>query len=147
MTPITRKELEMTDQATMTRGARNEALARTGYEAFARGDLVVVQQAFAPDITWHAQRLGQLGGDHVGWPAVLAFFARTMELTAGTFRIEIEQMLSNDDGVAVVVRSRATRDGATLDSRQIHLFRVVDDLVAEVWQFVDDGQTVGAFWA
>ena len=137
----------MTDQATMTTAERNVALATSGYEAFGRGDLVAVEATFAPGIVWHAQRLGQLGGDHAGWPAVLGFFARTMELTAGTFRIEVEEMLANDDGVAVVVRSTATRGDAHLDSRQVHLFRIVDGRTTEVWQFVDDGAAVEAFWA
>ena len=34
--------------------ARNVALARSGYEAVARGDLDVIRDLLAPDVKWHA---------------------------------------------------------------------------------------------
>jgi ketosteroid isomerase-like protein len=115
----------------------NEELLRRGYEAFGRGDLVEVERMFSPDAVWHAQRLGALSGDHAGWPAILKFFADTMELSRGTFRLEIQEFLSNDRGAAAVVRSRAERAGRSLDSLQVHLFHVEDGAVVEIWQFAD----------
>jgi hypothetical protein len=47
----------------------------------AQGDMAAVEQAFDPECVWHAQRLGILGGDHRGYPAVLRFFGQTMEMT------------------------------------------------------------------
>ena len=132
---------------TIDLAAHNTDLVRTGYAAFARGDLVAVEALFAPDAVWHAQRLGRLGGDHRGWPAVLKFFADSMELTAGSFRIDVEEVLANDTGAAVVVRSNGRRGEHVLDDRQIHLFRLEGDRVMEVWQFVGDGATVESFWS
>jgi ketosteroid isomerase-like protein len=132
----------LTQQAT-----QNIELIRAGYEAFAHGDLEAVRQAFSPDVIWHAQRLGQLGGDHRGWPAVAQFFGRTMELSQGTFRIELQDFLANDTSVAAVVRSMATRDGRHLDDRQIHLFHLEGARAVEIWQFVGDGEAVSQFWA
>jgi ketosteroid isomerase-like protein len=138
----------MGEQTTVIgRAARNAELLAAGYAAFGRGDLGEVQALFHPNLVWHAYRLGQLGGDHVGWEAVQKFFVRTMQLTNATFNLEIHEILANDDGAAAVVQSRAQRDGATLDSRQIQHFRIVDEKVVEVWQFVDDAEAVGAFWA
>ena len=134
--------MTLTNQA-----ARNVELVRAGYEAFARGDLEAVQRTFSPDVVWHAQRLGQLGGDHRGWPAVQQFFGRTMELTQGTFRVQPLEFLANDTSVAVVVRSTATRGGRQLDDRQVHLFHLNGDQADEIWQFVGDGQVVSEFWA
>ena len=129
------------------RATDNARLARSGYEAFARGDFAGSTATFDPGVVWHAQRLGQLGGDHVGLGAVMAFFGRTMELTRGTFRIEVLDVLGSDERAAVVVRSTAQRDGRTLDSRQVHLFRIEDGNVLEIWQYVDDAEAVSAFWA
>ncbi len=123
----------------------NEELLRQGYEAFGRGDLVEVERMFSPDAVWHAQRLGTLSGDHAGWPAILKFFAGTMELSGGTFRLEIQELLSNDGGAAAVVRSRAERDGRSLDSLQVHLFHVRDGKVVEIWQFADT--EADRFWS
>jgi ketosteroid isomerase-like protein len=123
----------------------NDRLIRSGYEAFGRGDLAAVEAVFRPDATWHAQALGVLSGDHVGWPAIAAFFGRTMELTQGTFTVSIEDVLTNETGAAVVVRSRGARDGTELDSRQVHLFRLADGRVAEAWQFAPSD--ADAFWS
>ena len=88
----------MAEEMVMDRAARNAELLRSGYEAFGRGDLAQVEAIFAPDVTWHAYRLGQLGGDHDGWGAVAEFFGRTMQLTAGTFRLEVLDVIPHDRG-------------------------------------------------
>jgi uncharacterized protein len=68
-----------------------------------------------------------------------------MELTAGTFRVEPLDVLANDDMVAVLARSSGRRDGRTLDSRQVHVYRVTDGRVAEIWQYTDG--TADEFWS
>jgi uncharacterized protein len=113
----------------------NDRLIRSGNDAFARGDLAANADVFREDAVWHAQALGVLSGDHAGWPAIAAFFGRTMELTNGSFSVAVEDALTNETGAAVVVRSRGTRDGNELDSRQVHVYRFEDGKVAEAWQF------------
>ncbi len=127
--------------------SRNEELIRQGYAAFARGDIAALGQLFDPDVVWHAQRLGILGGDHRGWGEVLTFFAQSSELTAGTFRVAPLEVYSNETGAAAVVRSSGRRGEQALDSRQVHLFHLRGDRVVEVWQFVDDAHAVDAFWS
>jgi ketosteroid isomerase-like protein len=124
--------------------ARNAALLAEGYAAFGRGEMDALGRLFSPTATWHVQRLGRLSGDHVGFPAVLQFFADSMQLTQGTFRVTPIEILANAQGAAAVVRSEAQRNGRTLDDRQIHHFRVDDGIVAEVWQYV--GADADAFW-
>jgi ketosteroid isomerase-like protein len=123
----------------------NDRLLRSGYDAFGRGDLAAVAELFRGDATWHAQELGVLSGDHVGWPAIAAFFGKTMELTGGSFSVTIEDVLTNETGAAVVVRSRGARNGRELDSRQIHLYRIEDGRIAEAWQFAP--RDADEFWS
>ena len=137
----------METQVSTDRAARNAELLRSGYTAFATGDMVALNNLFDPNIVWHAQRLGMLGGDHRGWPAVLTFFGRSMELTQGTFGIEVLEVLANDESAAAVVRSTGRRGAAALDDRQIHLFRLENERVVEVWQYVGDGAAAEAFWS
>ncbi len=134
-------------EAITDRAARNAELLRSGYEAFAAGDMATIQRLFHQEIVWHAQRLGILGGDHRGIEAVMSFFGRTMELTAGTFRVEVQEILANDDGAAAVARSTGRRGDAVLDSLQIQHFHIVDERVVEVWQYVADSPAVDAFWS
>ena len=134
-------------QLTVDRTAHNVALMNSGYAAFAKGDLVTLEALFDPNIVWHVQRLGQLSGDHRGWPAVLKFFAQSMELTQGTFGIRVEETLGNETGSAAVVRSTGKRGNLTLDDQQVHLFHLRDDRVIEVWQYVGDAEAAAAFWS
>src|SRR5712691_9838523 len=122
----TRRGAAMIDVAT-----ENERLLRQGYAAFATGDLAKVQEIFHPGLIWHAQRLGQLSGDHIGWPAVAEFFGRTMQLTSGTFHIDVLEVLANAQGAAAVVQSMGERDGSRLNDRQIHHFHFEDGTVLE----------------
>jgi ketosteroid isomerase-like protein len=123
----------------------NDRLIRDGYAAFGRGDLAAVADVFRDDAVWHAQDLGVLSGDHVGWPAVAGFFGRTMELTQGSFSVTVEDVLTNETGAAVVVRSQGSREGRTLDSRQVHLYRMEGGKVAEAWQFAP--RDANEFWS
>jgi len=134
-------------QQTTDRAAHNVALMEAGYAAFARGDLMAVEALFDPGIVWHAQRLGRLGGDHRGWPAVLSFFGQSMELTRGTFAIEVRETFGNETGSVAVVRSTGRRGELALDDQQVHVFHLRDDRVIEVWQYVGDGEAAAAFWA
>jgi ketosteroid isomerase-like protein len=133
--------------ATTERTARNIELLQRGYDAFGRGDMATLETVFHPEVVWHAQRLGSLGGDHRGWGELAQFFAKTMELTDGTFHLELHEILGNDSGAAAVVRSMGSRGGRRLDSRQIHHFHIDEGRIVEVWQFVDDGSEVDAFWS
>jgi len=134
-------------QSEMELSAQNAELLGQGYQAFADQDMATIHRTFSPDVVWHAQRLGILGGDHRGLDAVLQFFGQTMELTAGTFRVEVKEILANANGAAAVVRSSATRGDRTLDSHQIQHFHIKDGQVVEVWQFVSDAHAVEAFWS
>ena len=104
-----------TSDRSTTPAERNAELLREGYAAFARADLAALGTLFSPDAVWHVQRLGQLSGDHRGFPAILQFFGRSAELTMGTFRVVLIEVLANDAGAAAVVRSQGSRNGLDLD--------------------------------
>jgi uncharacterized protein len=142
-----REENEMSMQLDMEKVNENRELLRQGYKAFGMGDLQAVQALFTADAVWHAQRLGRLSGDHEGWPQIAEFFKESMQLSQGSFHLEIEDVFATEDRVAVTARSKATRDGRTLDSYQVHLYRIDNGKVAEIWQFVDDQVEVSEFWA
>jgi ketosteroid isomerase-like protein len=144
---VSRRKENDVGNVTVAGATRNAELIEDGYEAFGRGDMAALEALFDPSILWHAQRLGRLGGDHRGWSELMAFFGETMDLTEGSFNLEVKEILANDDGAAVVVRSRARRGDAALDSLQIHHFHIRDERGVEVWQFVDDGAGVEAFWS
>ena len=131
------------------RAERNAALLREGYEAFSTGDMARLSEMFAPDVVWHTpEHHGQLSGDHKGFDEVLRFFADTMTLSEGTFRIEVLDILASDDHVMGYVHVTANARGLILDDSPIHLYRVDEDgIIVEVTQYAFNQSNVEAFWS
>jgi len=75
----------------------NVELSRRGYDAFAKGDLATLSELIADDVTWHVRGVGPLSGDYHGRDEVFAFFGRLAEETAGTFRLDVHDVLANDE--------------------------------------------------
>jgi ketosteroid isomerase-like protein len=90
-------------------GHPNEDLIRRGYDAFSRGDMDTLRQLFHPDIGWHAGGRSQLAGDHQGVDTALGFFAKTMELTGGNFRVQVHDLLANDEHAVGLHTAHAER--------------------------------------
>jgi ketosteroid isomerase-like protein len=89
----------------------NVARIQDGYAAFAKGDFDVLTDLFADNIVWHNGGRNRLTGDYRGREAVFGFFARLMEVTDGTFRIDLHAVLADDEhGVALAIVT-ASRDG------------------------------------
>src|SRR6266545_3137154 len=79
----------------------HEDLVRRGYDAFAKGDTDTLRELFDPGIVWHLPGRSLIAGDHRGVDAVLGFFGRTMELTAGTFRADLHDVVADDQHTVV----------------------------------------------
>jgi ketosteroid isomerase-like protein len=126
----------------------NEDLLREGYAAFARGDLDALQnQFFAADIRWHYPGQSPFGGDFEGVAAVIDWLGRTFATSGGTIRLELHDVLANDEHAVALVRVRAERPGEQLDDRSVQVFHIRDGKAAEVWTYPADLYASDAFWA
>ena len=125
----------------------NADLISRAYDAFARGDVQGALAAFAPDIFWHIPGRGPLSRDYRGHAEVLGFFAHFMELSGGTFRIRIDDILVKGDRVAVLCTESARRGNLNWSSPQVHLWTVREGRAVVFWQFQGDQQSEDEFWA
>lgn len=125
----------------------NEELLRRGYAAFARGDLDTVGELFADDIRWHVPGNAPLSGDYEGKEQIFGFFARLGELSGGTFRLEIHDLLANDEHAVALVKARAERADKTLDANVVQVWHVRDGTVTEFWAHPYDQEAVDNFWS
>lgn len=134
----------MTDTTTLT---DSEATVLAGYDAFGRGDMQMLERLFLPDCTWTHRNAGRLGGTKHGFAAILAFFGESMEMSAGSLRVEPRATVGRDGIVAVFVHMSATRpDGRVLADDQVHVFRLEGDRTKSVDQYIGDPAAVEAFW-
>jgi ketosteroid isomerase-like protein len=126
----------------------NEVLVREAFAAFGRGDIDALQrQYFAEDIRWHFPGRSPLAGDHEGVARVAEMLGRPAELSAGTHRIELHDVIGNDEHVVALHTTRAERAGKQLEVDAVHVFHVRDGKVTEAWTYHADLYAVDEFWA
>jgi hypothetical protein len=125
----------------------NLTTARTGYEAFARGDLAAVSDLFSDDIVWHSGGNNILTGDYEGKEAVLGYFGQLMQETGGSFSNDIHDMLANDEHGVALVTASATRGVKSFESNVVHVFHMRDGKMTEFWSFPEDQNLFDEFWA
>jgi len=125
----------------------NAARIRGGYEAFAAGDLDSVSKLFSPEIRWHISGTSQISGTYTGHDEVFGFFARLVAETAGTFEIDIHDLLASDEHVVVLVRESASRGDRRLEMDEAHVWHLADGMATEFWGIAQDQHAADAFWA
>ena len=116
----------------------NVTRMRDGYAAFAKGDFAVLNDLFADDVVWHVGGRNQLTKDYRGRDEVYGFFGKLLELTEGSFHIDLHAVLADDEhGVALVVIS-ASRGGKSVTINEAHVFHLHDGRVTEFWDASTD---------
>ena len=124
----------------------NEDLVGRGFAAFGTGDMATLDRLFADDIVWHAGGRSQISGDYTGKPAVFALFAKIAELADGTFRVDVHDVVANDEHAVALVTTTGTRGGRTLDQHAAQVFHVRDGRVTESWFHTADQYASDEFW-
>lgn len=125
----------------------NVELTRRGYDAFAQGDLAALSELIADDAIWHAQGVGPLSGTYHGRGEVFGFFGRLAEETGGTFRLEVHDVLANDEHAVALCTLSASRGGKTIQVPVANVSHVRDGKVTEFWAATADPQASIDFWS
>lgn len=126
---------------------KNVETLKTGYDAFDRGDVDTVMGLFADDIQWHVPGQSLVSGDYSGKEEVGGFFGKLMDLSSGTFRIEIHDLLANEEHGIALVTLKAERNGRTLDAKDAHIWHLKDGIATEYWACTFDLTAYDAFWS
>lgn len=118
-------------------------LVRRAFVAFEHGDEATVRELFHPDIRWWVGHR-----ELVGLDAVLADFARILDLTGGDYRAEPRDFLGSDSHAIALTRAVASRaDGRRLAVDQAVIFSVSDGRLVECHHVAYDEATWDAFFA
>jgi len=130
-----------------TTAEANATFIKGAYDAFTRGDVAHVFSVLAEDIFWHVPGRGPLSRDYHGHAEVGGFFQKFMELSSGTFRIQIDEVLSKGDRVVVLCTESAQRGGRSWSSPQVHVWTIRNGQAASFSQFQGDQQSEDEFWS
>ena len=126
----------------------NVEQARRGYAAFGSGDLATLSELIADNAVWHAQGVGPLSGDYHGRDQVFGFFGRLAEETGGTFRLDVHDILANDEHTAVLATLTASRNGKSIEVPVVNIsHNDGNGKITEFWTSTTDPQAALDFWA
>ena len=136
-----------TATATVTAETPAEVLGAV-YAALGAGDLAAAAARLHPDVVLHVPGTHAAAGDHVGSTAVLAFIERALGGTERVERIEVLDLLGGAEHAAVLCNAEGYRDGVhAMHNRTLHLVRVLDGSVRDIWFHNWDQSVVDDFWA
>jgi ketosteroid isomerase-like protein len=100
----------------------NADLLRDAYDAFERGDLQPLLERLSDDIEWVDSTLGPLGGTYRGKTEVPQFFAKMMDIYKGNLRVEVRDIIANDDHGIVLTRESGPVEGDSVAWSSVHEF-------------------------
>lgn len=120
-------------------GARNVELARSGYDAFARGDVPGVVRLMDPAIVWHEAESLPYGGVHRGPDAVLQNVFMGLGRDWAPFSAKPLQYFDAGNSVVVLGEYRATNraTGRTFTAPFVHIWRFENARLVEFHQLTD----------
>lgn len=126
----------------------NVLLLRRVLEAFATGDMAVLDELFADEVKLHQCGNHPLSGHFDGKQAVFAHWAALGQVTAGNMRIEVHDVVGGDDHVVALVNLAAGRpDGRTYDDLTVIVAHVRGEKFTELWGIEYDQAAQNTFFS
>jgi ketosteroid isomerase-like protein len=126
---------------------KNAEIIRRGYHAFNTADMNALAQLFDVNVSWHTPGSGSIAGDRVGRSEVFNQFARYAGETEGTFKAELQHLLTDDEGrVAGIHHNSGTRNGKRLEVDCCVVFEVEDGRITSGREHFYDLHAWEDFW-
>ena len=124
----------------------NEALLRRAYDAQGRGDVDGYIECLSDTIILHIPGRSRIAGDYSGKEDVRRHFREIAELSGGSFRTEVHDVVAGDDHAVGLINARAERDGRVIDLPRVHVWHVRDGKLSEVWLCPADQYAFDEYW-
>ena len=125
----------------------NEDLVRRAFDAFANGDVDTLRELTDQDAVWHTPGRNLVSGYYRGQDEILGFFAKLAELTGGTFRAELHDVVANDEHAVAIYVTRGEREGRTLENRTVLVSHVRNGKFTQSWLMSDDQYAADEFFS
>ena len=126
----------------------NEQIVRKLFEAFDSNDMSTIDSLMADDVVWNAPGRGVNSGVRRGKHELFAAMGRLGELTGGTLRGEVHDVLASDDHAVVLQTTRGERGGrAPLQDREAIVLHVREGRIVEVWEHPGDLRAMDEFFS
>lgn len=129
-------------------GDENVEIMRRAYEAFNQADMDTLTEVFDEDMVWHLPGRSAFANDYKGREATLAYFGQLGQQTGGTFRANLEHLLTDGENLVIgIQRSSGERDGKHLDVGNCIVFELKDGRVIDGREHFHDLYAWDEFWS
>ncbi|MBV8134694.1 MAG: nuclear transport factor 2 family protein [Deltaproteobacteria bacterium] len=123
-----------------------EGKVREAYAAFGRGDVDGYLRHCTRDFYFNVPGRSAVSGSFRGKEGLDQLFRRVMEISAGTFQEEVQDVLANDQHAIVLARHRFERGGKAKEYLTAHVYEVREGKLGECWEQPRDQVQFDAAW-
>ncbi len=125
----------------------NERVLREAYAAIAAGDGRTLAKLLTPDTAWIIPGKSKLSGTYRGSDEIFHFWKGIAQQTGGGLRLDVQDVLANDERGVVLVIARGERNGRQLVERQVAVFEfAVEGKVRSATFVYENPDVYDAFW-
>jgi len=111
----------------------NEILLLQAYAAQARGDIEDYINFLSDDFVLHIPGRSQIAGDYKGKEEIRRHFREITQLSGGTFKTEVHDILASNDHVVGLVNAQADSEGSIVELPRVHIWHVRNGKLSELW--------------
>jgi ketosteroid isomerase-like protein len=124
------------------------AIVKRACVALRKGNAADIEEIFASDSLLNVPGDNLIAGIYHGPDGLLEYVEKLRDLTDGTFRTYVHDIVANDHHVVAIEQMTARRLGRKLDIRDVTLFHVEGDgRVGTGIRFSADPSRENAFWS
>jgi ketosteroid isomerase-like protein len=125
----------------------NARRVQEALDAFASGDLDRFMSMFAEDGVFRVAGDNIISGTYRGQQEVRDYFIRLGEVTGGSMRIRLDDLVADDHHAVMFIHVTTDRNGKTLEAEAAEAFRFDDQgKISESWFLYDDQVAYNAFY-
>lgn len=125
----------------------NAELLEKLYSDFSKGDLASVLAACADSITFQVAGKSKLAGKFTKETFGPGFVAKLMELSGGTLKVEVHDILASDRHAVVLASDFLTRKGETIQIRTAHVWRFENGKPVAWYEYPRDLYQYDSIWS
>lgn len=123
------------------------ALVKRACVAARKGDRSVAEELFVEDAQLYIPGNNLLAGYYEGQQGFFDFYSKAKELSGGTLRAYLHDVVANGRHAFSVENFIASRNGRTLDSRDVTVYHVIDGKITTGTRLFTEIQVHDEFWS
>jgi ketosteroid isomerase-like protein len=126
----------------------NAVLIRGVADAFSRGDLQTVVNAYADDGLYRVPGDNLVSGNYRGHKEIFDFFVHLGTVTGGSLRLAVDDVIGTDGHAVMFWRLAAEREDKAIDAKGAMAFKIDDSgKVTESWFMYSDHREYDWFYS